>query len=356
MYLNRDDIKVIETNRNNFFRNEEKSNVFFRNLFCLIFGCMLSGGTAFLGAIIYHGIVRESKSMEISFLFFFNPFSIGGLFLTFLFYKFLWKANPNQSIVTENNSFLITELIERIDKFFTIDYFFQSFFYNINDKCVGIKYLCFNVSEKKICVVQPSFLTLPSHHCNKLYIDLSINDPHWKCDYIFPPHRLPLPVNEIHWIYDYSQILGFEIIRNNEIISKISNNKSGAIVTGGLLFGAVGAIVGAIAGGAKSSISEEVTKSLFIKIVIDDKDNPVIMLPFWDYALTSILPKKIIDKANFCQILLELAMMNANIPKELSFQRLSNLKDMIELKIKKCQQNSLNKNQITQMINESLNS
>lgn len=70
-------------------------------------------------------------------------------------------------------------------------------------------------------------------------------------------------------IYNYSEILEYEILEDGETITK---GGLGRAVAGGLLFGGVGAIVGGVTGGKST---KKIVKSLKVKIVLDNLANPV---------------------------------------------------------------------------------
>ena len=69
-------------------------------------------------------------------------------------------------------------------------------------------------------------------------------------------------------IYDYSELLGYEILEDGNTITK---GGLGSAIVGGALFGGVGAVIGGLTGGKKS---KEVVKSLKVKIVLDNKIVP----------------------------------------------------------------------------------
>ena len=75
-------------------------------------------------------------------------------------------------------------------------------------------------------------------------------------------------------IYDYSDIVDFELLEDGNSVSK---GGLGRAVAGGLLFGGVGAIVGGVTGGKKS---KQTCTSLKIKITVNDLRNPVIYINF----------------------------------------------------------------------------
>lgn len=73
-------------------------------------------------------------------------------------------------------------------------------------------------------------------------------------------------------VYNYSDIVAFELLENG---SSITKGGLGGAVAGGLLFGGVGAIVGGITGGKKSN---GVCNSLKIKITINNISNPAVYI------------------------------------------------------------------------------
>lgn len=75
-------------------------------------------------------------------------------------------------------------------------------------------------------------------------------------------------------IYNYSDIVDFELLEDGETITK---GGLGRAVAGGLLFGGVGAVVGGVTGGKKS---KSVCNSLKIKITVRNMNNPVIYINF----------------------------------------------------------------------------
>lgn len=75
-------------------------------------------------------------------------------------------------------------------------------------------------------------------------------------------------------VYDYSDIVDFELLEDGNSISK---GGLGRAIAGGLLFGGVGAIVGGVTGGKKA---KQTCTNLKIKITLNDLRNPVIYIPF----------------------------------------------------------------------------
>lgn len=75
-------------------------------------------------------------------------------------------------------------------------------------------------------------------------------------------------------IYDYADIVDFELLEDG---SSVSKGGLGRAVAGGLLFGGVGAIVGGVTGGKKA---KQTCTNLKIKITVNDLRNPVIYITF----------------------------------------------------------------------------
>lgn len=79
-------------------------------------------------------------------------------------------------------------------------------------------------------------------------------------------------------IYNYSDIIDFELIENEESITK---GGLGRAVAGGLLFGGVGAVVGGVTGGKKS---KAICSSLRLRITVKDMNNPAVYVNFLTVA------------------------------------------------------------------------
>ena len=73
-------------------------------------------------------------------------------------------------------------------------------------------------------------------------------------------------------IYNYSDIVDFELLEDGESITK---GGLGRAITGGLLFGGIGAVVGGITGGKRS---KSICNSLKIKITVNDMRSPVVYI------------------------------------------------------------------------------
>src|SRR5690625_7856669 len=75
-------------------------------------------------------------------------------------------------------------------------------------------------------------------------------------------------------VYNYNDIIGFELLEDGESLSK---GGLGRALAGGALFGGVGAVVGGITGKRKN---KGVCTSLRIKITLKDKSNPAEYIDF----------------------------------------------------------------------------
>lgn len=70
-------------------------------------------------------------------------------------------------------------------------------------------------------------------------------------------------------IYNYSEVLGYEILENGDSIIK---GGLGSAIVGGVLFGGLGAVVGGVTG---SKTTKTLIKNLRVKIILDNSVNPV---------------------------------------------------------------------------------
>lgn len=99
-------------------------------------------------------------------------------------------------------------------------------------------------------------------------------------------------------LIDYKDIVESHLIENGDTITKTSRTSQiGGMLVGGALLGAGGAIIGGLSGKKNSST---VIKSLELKIIVDDLNNPVITIPLKDVddELTKNSPifKELYDK------------------------------------------------------------
>lgn len=108
-------------------------------------------------------------------------------------------------------------------------------------------------------------------------------------------------------IYNYDDIIDFELLEDGESISK---GGLGRAVAGGILFGGVGAIVGGATGGKKS---KAICTSLMIKITVNDLNNPTVYINYITTATknSSLLYKAAYQNAQNCLSTLQL-VRNSN--------------------------------------------
>ncbi|UED78330.1 SHOCT domain-containing protein [Lysinibacillus sp. CD3-6] len=103
-------------------------------------------------------------------------------------------------------------------------------------------------------------------------------------------------------VYDYSDILNFELLEDGETI--ISGGLGSALV-GGALFGDTGAIVGAVTGKKKI---KGICSSLKLKITLNNIYNPVVYVHFieTDMKKSGVLYQNAYNAAHECLSILEL--------------------------------------------------
>lgn len=82
--------------------------------------------------------------------------------------------------------------------------------------------------------------------------------------------------NKVPKLRKYSDIVDFELLEDGEVVSK---GGLGRAVAGGVLFGAVGAIVGGVTSGKKT---KEYCTSLKIKITLNTPAEPIVYIDFLD--------------------------------------------------------------------------
>jgi hypothetical protein len=113
--------------------------------------------------------------------------------------------------------------------------------------------------------------------------------PTKKCDYTF---------------FSYDDIISYELIEDG---TTISSNLSNAI-SGGVLMGGIGAVIGASTGKKTKQICE----SMRIKITLNSMESPLVYIDFIQFATnkTSILYKNAQDAVNRCLSLFEIMKYN----------------------------------------------
>lgn len=76
--------------------------------------------------------------------------------------------------------------------------------------------------------------------------------------------------------YQYSDMTGYDIIENGASVTNgVISGRSGSVVVGGMLFGALGALAGAAGKRKTSSTTDEMCTNLSIYIYINNVNNPV---------------------------------------------------------------------------------
>ncbi|WP_252233792.1 SHOCT domain-containing protein [Clostridium sp. ZS1] len=138
------------------------------------------------------------------------------------------------------------------------------------------------------------------------YIEFDDNQKKWLMpDGLFGKRKNPK-------IYEYSDIVDFELLEDGESIFK---GDLGRAITGGVLFGGTGAIVGGITGGEKS---EAICTNLKIKITIKNINNPTLYINFITTATkkSSSTYKMEFNLAQECLSVLQLITNNQEVLKE----------------------------------------
>lgn len=103
-------------------------------------------------------------------------------------------------------------------------------------------------------------------------------------------------------IYNYSDIVDFELLEDGESITK---GGLGRAIAGEVLFGGIGAVVGGVTGSKKT---KSVCTSLKIKITVNDIENPVVYVTFLstENKKDGILYKTAYKSAQECLSVLQL--------------------------------------------------
>lgn len=111
-------------------------------------------------------------------------------------------------------------------------------------------------------------------------------------------------------IYQYSDIIDFELLEDGESITK---GGLGRAVAGGVLFGGIGAVVGGVTGGKKS---KTICTNLKIKITIKDINNPTVYINFITSSTkkNSIIYKTMYNSAQECLSVLQLITSSQEVP------------------------------------------
>lgn len=181
---------------------------------------------------------------------------------------------------------------------------------------------------------------------NPPIIEMNTKKKEWKINNIiyYNYHGWLLPLNNNNKVYNFSDLISYEIIENNKTIfnstTKGGNTKA---LVGGLLFGSTGAIVGGSTAKRKTqTLSQEYCNSLKIKVVVNDIENETIYIDFInsDIQLESNLYKEKIEAAQEIISLLEFIEYN-NTKREQhkselgddKFETLKKYKELLDMEI-----------------------
>lgn len=130
-------------------------------------------------------------------------------------------------------------------------------------------------------------------------------------------------------LYNYNQIVGFELLEDGESITK---GGLGRAIAGGLLFGGVGAIVGGVTGGKKT---KGICKSLQIKVTFRNSPRQTEYLHFisTETKTNSFIYKTAYQSAQDALSALQLAVdMINNAPTEVPVQAVSGADEILKYK------------------------
>ena len=130
------------------------------------------------------------------------------------------------------------------------------------------------------------------------------------------------------WELNFSDVLGTEVIRDKQIL--VQTKKQGGLsraLVGGLIFGGVGAIVGGLSAGSKSTQSEE-TRKITLEVILNCPNCPVYRMSFGGEPSA-------IATVEFFQTLLELVMLDVDIPRANSAVDIRDTVRMVKLQVQK---------------------
>lgn len=129
-------------------------------------------------------------------------------------------------------------------------------------------------------------------------------------------------------VYNYSDILDFELLEDGE---SISSGGLGRALVGGALFGGAGAIVGGVTGKKKT---KGICESLKIKVTLKDINNPVVYVNFITSSTkkSSFLYKQYIKDAHECLSTLQLICDQQKEPKNTPIEQTSNADEIRKFK------------------------
>ena len=112
-------------------------------------------------------------------------------------------------------------------------------------------------------------------------------------------------------IISYKDIISVEIFEDNASIAKtIRTSQIGGAVAGGLLFGGVGAIIGGLSG--KTETSKKI-KRVDLRLVINDKKNPLHDVVLMDAELGTTTYNEAIKKARHWHAVMEIIIKQDNM-------------------------------------------
>jgi hypothetical protein len=129
-------------------------------------------------------------------------------------------------------------------------------------------------------------------------------------------------------IYNYSDIVDFELLEDEESITKGGLGRAAA---GGLLFGGVGAVVGGVTGGKKT---KSICNSLKIKITINNMSSPVVYIKFLSAATkkNSFTYKTFYNSAQECLSTLQLICNSQEVVENNNVAMTSNADEILKYK------------------------
>ena len=76
-------------------------------------------------------------------------------------------------------------------------------------------------------------------------------------------------------IYKYETVKGYEVLENDSVVGKSGGFGIGRAITGGILFGGVGAVVGGV---TKKGKTKSIIEQLRIKIELNDPQDPIVFV------------------------------------------------------------------------------
>ena len=129
-----------------------------------------------------------------------------------------------------------------------------------------------------------------------------------------------------YWELNFSDVLGTEVIRDKQVL--IHTKKQGGLsraLVGGLIFGGVGAIVGGLSAGSKST-QTEVTRNLTLEVILNCPKHPI-------HRMSFDVEQSTIATVEFFQTLLELVMLDVDIPRANSAVDIRDTVRMVKLQV-----------------------